>query len=281
MTSTALWGGAALAAVTLTAATANAGIPPTVLTVTAQNSNGISSFEVVVGGIESLNSAKVDPLGNLTWDIDQWLEDQNLSSWEMVDPNTGMVIAEINGLSVEYIADPVVTTNFSVQAIGADTRFTITSGPLTFPTLTNPSARATGSITATDFFIDGVIGSAGVSITGEHASGHILSNVYNGGFGSGTLYDEFFLGSDFGVAPGGSQTLTDATPIGGTTFTTISGNVDDISVGFDFTLSAWDLASGNATFEVIPAPGAALVLAAGGLAFRRRLATEDLPPRSW
>jgi hypothetical protein len=50
----------------------------------------------------------------------------------------------------------------------------------------------------------------------------------------------------------------------------IAGAVNNISTQIEFTLTAWDMASGTSSFEVIPEPATGLLLVIGLLALRRR-----------
>jgi hypothetical protein len=264
-----LKGGVLVAACAFCAAPALAGIPSTVITIGAESSLGLGAWSLDLA--DPIWGAAIDSEGNFNFELSDWLAAQGMDAIEITDQGTGEVLAELQTLSVTYIADPVVSTNFSVQAIGADTRFTISSGPLTFPTIDAADAigRASASMTVTDFFIPGSIGASGVNIVGEQAGGAIVSATYNGAIGTGSVFGEMLAPGLFQPVSGGSDVRAEDIP-GGGSFLPIGEDVSDISIGFDFTLSAWDLASGNATFEVIPTPGAAILLGGGLLAARRR-----------
>jgi len=268
MTKRTLQGGVLLAAFAFTASPALAGLPTNAITISATNENGWGSFTVDLSN--PAFQGGLDGLGNYDWNLENWLAANGLDKIEIKD-SEGDVIAELTSLAIQYIADPVISTNFAVQAIGADTRFTISSGPLSFPTISAADAigRASASMTVTDFFIPGGIGASGVTLVGEQAGGGIVSATYNGAIGVGPVFAEMLTPGMFAPAPGGSDAQAVDVP-GGGAFTSIGAAVSDISVGFDFTLSAWDLASGNATFEVIPTPGAVILLGGGLVAARRR-----------
>ena len=197
---------------------------------------------------------------------DPWL-------WEMttpaaiIDSQNGQVLAMVKWVRLEIQADPVVNLNFSVQAGGADTDFTISSALLSFAGINMAEGRATAGITLTD---SDSLGN-GATITGLQPGGKIYTAHYNGFVPGGSTFAN--LVSGFSVGSFSSQTQSEALPPGVGTFIPIAGTVSDMSSQFKFRLTAEDQASGTSTFivrEAVPAPGGAAVLALAGLSVVRR-----------
>jgi hypothetical protein len=122
--------------------------------------------------------------------------------------------------------------------------------------------RMTGSVTATLTDMNG----NGASIKSSAAT-----PVYTAFIGESvvkTLWDapyEFKVTTPFGGATTPTTTFDDLVPVGAT---------GDYRVQIDFTLSAGDVASVVGTFDIVPAPGAGVILltAGGFLGARRRRA---------
>jgi hypothetical protein len=188
-----------------------------------------------------------------------------LESWD------GTVLATLNpaggpGSSVEYVEDPIVNLNFSVAAGAATTTFMIGSGLLTFPQINGASGRASAAFSATD------VNGSGVTLAG--VAGNSGANGYaaaiNGLAGpvpaGANQFAEFIPGVTAG--PFGSAVNSDNVPPVG--YLPIGAPVDSISSFISFQLSAFDLASGTSTFEVIPEPASVLLLVIGAGLLRRR-----------
>jgi hypothetical protein len=236
----------AVAALTLAglAASANAGITGSIITIEAKSSLGVASFEFITNS-DFQNGVLVDGLSD---SIELTTED-------------GTVIANITNLNVMFIADPVVNMNFSVFAGAVDTVFTITSGLLTFSPLNNPDARASGGVTVTDS------NGNGAWATGGFDDAKFFRSFYNGANpGEGTQYSSLINGVT--VPDGfGSDDSSEESAAG---FTTIPGAVTSMTTQFSFTASAFDQVSGTSTFVVVPSPAAIALASIGGLAMIRR-----------
>lgn len=202
------------------------------------------------------------PDGNWEWASNDPVP---LQAWD------GTVVATLNpeggpGSSVEYVEDPIVNLNFSVAAGSSATTFMIGSALLTFPTINPAVGRASAAFSVTD--VDG----SGVTLTG--LAGNSGSNGYVGAV-NGTAgpvppganqFAEFIPGVAAG--PFGSNTGNDNFPAIG--YSPIGVPVSSMSSFISFRLTAFDLASGTSTFEVIPEPASLLLLVVGVGLIRRR-----------
>lgn len=174
----------------------------------------------------------------------------------------GTVLGRLNNLSAVLGADPFVTLNFGVQAVGA-ANFLFDTGEFAFATIDPAMAFATAATTLTT---DG----NGGTFTGNFAGGKAYQATYNGG----TLFaglDGTFAGPAFD-----STTETERNPAAG--FSNIVGPVSTIRGQWNFSLSDGDGASGTSRFQVEPVPDASTLALAftgvapllAGFALRRR-----------
>ena len=231
------------------AAAAQAGITDPGLLITATNANGTGSYTVF--------------LSNGTWSSDhstwEWTSDTN--GYDIYDTVNFTKLAHVSLMHCKMQADPSVIVNFNVTSTSVATTFSVTTGVLSFGAMTNPSARASAGMTITDNDSDGA------TDTGLHAGGKNYRANYNGTIPLGTSYAN--LVGSFTAPVDDSNSASEASPLVG--YNTIVGSVSSMQAEFDFTLSANDSASGTSFYEIIPAPGATLVLAgAGMMALRRR-----------
>lgn len=175
--------------------------------------------------------------------------------------------ATLNGFRVGFREDPAVVANFNVAAGVFNTTFTITSTLLTFPAITNGVAIASAAISVTDSATFGDVGS--IALTGLHSGGNAFTTTFNNLSSPFTFANIVPGGALSGLAPGSTHTFVGQSasfPL----YDPVAGTVDDMQSQFRFTLSRFDRAAGTSTFEIIPAPGAAALLALGGLAVSRR-----------
>lgn len=232
---------AAGAVIVAGAAAAWADIGDPAVTFEASNSMGSGSFTVL--------------LDDGAWNGDSW-------SWVLINPieiknDQGQVLLTLNQGSAYMENDPVVSLGFAATAGAADTHFIITSSTVSFPTINNAQGRTSAAVTLTESNGDTA------TLTGFKPGGTLFDARYNGlntfanlltgpyskgAFGSTSDSDEFPGGGAFGLV----------------------GNVSDISIQWDFELSAHDQASGTSVFVVVPAPGALGLIGIGGLALVRR-----------
>lgn len=233
---------AGIGALLLTAA-ATAGIEGRAITIIAHNAAdgaGMVTIREADGSWDSEHQ-------NWTWNSTDPLEIRNSS---------GQVIGSLENCRFGFVADPVVTLFFDVQAGNALTSFTIASGVLSFPTITNGQAKATSAVTVTDN------NGNGATMTGLQSGGNMYRAAYNGQ--PGTTFATL-NGGPIGVGAWDSVANNEA--LG---FQLVPGAVSSMWAEYSFKLSANDTASATSTFTLIPTPGA---LALGGLALamlRRR-----------
>jgi hypothetical protein len=170
--------------------------------------------------------------------------------------------AQIHGASLDLHADPLVSANFNVAASFSNTTFTINSAIVNHPSEPSNVGRASAFIGVTDSALAGDIGS--VSLTGLQPGAKAYQAVFNGS----TVFTNL-LSSFSGGAGSSAQTETTAGFLD-PAYLPLGGVATSIQSQFKFSLSRFDRASGTSTFEVIPAPGAASLLALGGLVAARR-----------
>lgn len=224
------------------AATALADISDPVVVFEATGSLGSGSFSV------SLEDGQ--------WSGDSW-------SWMLVDPidiynDSGELIATIAEGSAFVQEDPVVSIGFAVIAGDFDTLFTISSGTVSFPTIVGATGRTSAGYTLTESNGDTA------TLTGMQTGGALFSAFYNGTTTFADLLHGPFVESD----AFGTQAGTDEFPAGGAF--ALVGDVSDISIQWDFMLTAGDQASGTGVFVVVPSPAGLSLLALGGYGLVRR-----------
>jgi hypothetical protein len=181
-----------------------------------------------------------------------------VADWALAGPVDLLVgdvkVAKITDLSVQTNSEPFVNLRFAVEAGAADTTFDITSTVVSFAPLANPQAYASGGVALS---ADG----DGATVTGLFG-GRSYQARYNGS----TVYANLVPG--FAIPADQTVVNADRTPAGG--YGTITGSVSSIESEFNFTLSAFDQASGTSRFEVVPEPATISVLCLGGLALLAR-----------
>lgn len=156
--------------------------------------------------------------------------------------------------------DPVVQANFNIQAGPSSGVFTVSSALVSFSSFSGATGSASASVTVTD------LNSDGASLAPNGPS--MYTSYYNGIPGVGTPFAGL-LGSTVNAAPFSTNGASQDYNGGG--FWPIAGSISNISSQWTFGLSAFDVAGGTSTFEVIPAPASLALLGLGGLtAVRRR-----------
>jgi hypothetical protein len=215
--------------------------------ITAQNDQGdAASIRVAL------------PFGTSPW---VW---ESTEEMEMRSPVTGHLIAILNPQGrhsrAEYVDDPVVGMNFSVQAGPSPTTFNITSALLSFTPM-DGEARITAGFSVTDADGDGA------TLTGlgnpSGTQGAYLAQ-YNGFAGtiSGTTFAEEIHSIQTSAAFTTAVSSIDLPPVG---FTTIPIVVSDMSVMISFELTPNDLAAGTSSFVIQPPPLSTEMASWGGI----------------
>jgi hypothetical protein len=195
-------------------------------------------------------------------------------SWSLSSPldiysstNPELLLGTVDSLTLSGDSDPFVLLGFAFTAGPGPTAFSLSTGVPILP-ITNGLAFASAAITATE----GGVLLDGASVTGAFPGTKAYEASYN--LGGGVFAD---LVSPVVVPPGGgSNTLSERFPVPIGSRTVIPGSVFEIRSTFNFTLSAFDQASGTSRFDIIVPEPSSVVLAAGALAavavygFRRR-----------
>lgn len=212
-----------------------------VLTFGASSNAGSGSFTVV--------------LDDGAWDGSSWF-------WASLEPveirsGSGDLLLTLTQGSAFIDGDPVIGLGFAVVAGSSDTTFSITSSTVSFPTIFGAEGRASAGLTLTESNGDTA------TLTGLLGGGSVFQADTDLGTFANLLVGPFVEGDAFGTT-----SATDEYPNGGA-FVTI-GDVSEISVQWNFELSARDQASGTSVFVVVPAPASLSLIALGGLALGRR-----------
>lgn len=174
--------------------------------------------------------------------------------------------AVFNDMQIGIRQDPAVVANFNVAAGIFNTTFTVTSSLVSFPTIVNGQAIASAAISVTDSATFGDVGS--VSLTGLQPGANAFSAIFNNG-GSPFTFADLIPGGVFAPGAGGTHVYVGQSA-SFPAYDAVPGSVTTIQSQFAFSLSRFDRAAGTSTFEIIPAPGAAALLALGGLSLSRR-----------
>jgi hypothetical protein len=192
------------------------------------------------------------------------VDGQHEYHWSLPAP-MALGSATLNGLSFDLFSDPVVGSNFNVSSGVTNTTFTINSAIVSFADIAD-LGRASAFIGVTDSATFGTPGQ--VVMTGLQPGGNAFQARYNAG---NTPFSNLVGSTTFNDPshPGFSDSLVGFSDPGNN-FTPLGGFANSINSQFKFSLTSFDRASGTSTFEVIPAPGAAALLALGGLATARR-----------
>ena len=222
----------------------------------ADLSTDVFTLNATVGGeqgsyIASVDDGYFDDEGNFYWTLEAAVE---------IYSDNGLMLATLSQASLIVIADPIISMNFNVQASNQNTIFSVTSGLLSFPEISNPIGRASAGVTVTDLNGDGA--------TLAPDGGSMYASRYNGDYPNGTPFADllnnpvmasaFDTGSDDAEYPGGGN------------FVSIGEPIQSMSAAWTFTLSAFDVASGTSTFVVLPTPAGLGLLGVAGLAVLRR-----------
>lgn len=214
-----------------------------IFTITAQCDYGRASWKVI-GDVDLKG-------GRYHWELENPIE--------LIDPYNNRVIGTLLEASTTLIGDPQISLGFLVQAGDVKTDFEISSALLSFPTINPAEGRASSQVTLTDLDGDGAAFSGGHS-----GKGYIAQ--YNGYVPNGSTFTKLI--GNFVAPPGGSNGISENDPLDGS-FRAISGDVNNMSTQFRFSLSAFDTASGTSNFEIVPEPASIALLGLVGLALRR------------
>lgn len=192
-----------------------------------------------------------DGADSVAWSLDQQLNFEGIGS---LDAASIVVNSGNRGGGAQS-----VVADFSVFSTAQNSAFQINSAVVSFSLI--PSSTATAFASAAVTLVDGLGDGAKLN---PGANGGYTAMLNNGS----VIFDELFpSGTPLDVAPGvGTDNFSQDTG----SFLPTGIDVTSISASWDFTLSAFDSATGTSTFTIVPAPASAALLGLGGLAAARR-----------
>lgn len=227
--------------------------------IVATNDTGTSTFTVD----PNTDGLAIPGQGMYLWSFAQFvpggiIELRDDVTNDLVAVLTNGVVAIQDGSTGE---NPVIGMAFAVISGSTDTTFRIESGLVDVPDFDQPIARTSAGLTLTDADGDG-----SASLTGDLASGLAFEAVASGSL-FGALHSGLAVNST-----NGSAAIDLDFPNGDGIFGPIGAPLTTMNTAFEFTVSAFDTASGTSTFGAIniPAPGAAFLLTLGGIVASRR-----------
>ncbi len=227
-----------------------------------------AALDDVVLSIEATTTRALDgSYGCITiTEEDGWWEGSTFY-WETSVPlEIGDTGARFGPASLTAYVDPLsgrsfasIALGFSVAAGSADTDFQISSALLSFDEISPAFARASAAFTVTDF------SGTGATLSGTGLDGMAYRTWYDGFLDTGTAFTGLISSV---YAEGGSFAVDEDYP-GFGAYLPI-GSAYDMSSEISFNLTAFGLASGSATYDIIPEPGTVLLLVVGLGLLRRR-----------
>ncbi|MEN6520603.1 MAG: PEP-CTERM sorting domain-containing protein [Armatimonadota bacterium] len=162
------------------------------------------------------------------------------NGYDVLSTDGNTVLGTIYSLNFEGEEDPQVIVNFSCKAGSADTTFSFKNTTDVVPTITNPIARASASLTLTD---------NSVPTNGSYATGAFDGSCYQARYNNGTVFTNLVDG--FSIT-GGSLTSSNNDPVDGVSYRQVSGTVTQMEAEYRFTLKKYDSASGTSNFVMLP-----------------------------
>lgn len=253
---------AAMICSVLFAGTANAGI--------ISPSNPTDTIVSVTASSGSLSGSINIPLSQAFQLPNGWVwfsTGQNI----ILDSVTNEPIGSLDSASLFLLDERRVALSFNVTAGNAKTVFSLSSALLAFSPLINPIAQASAGITVTD-------GNAnGGSLIPLGPNGTYYSAMYGDGVNPMSTFANlidtsmFLNGGGGNVGINGSDSASENYPLNQQTYIQLAGVVTEMRAQYDFSLSAFDQASGTSVFTlIIPGPGSSVLIAIGGLTLLRR-----------
>jgi MYXO-CTERM domain-containing protein len=223
-------------------ATASADVGPVFLRITATNTLGTGTLEI------------------MTADVDY---DATDDSWFWfggavdIEDGDGETIGRWTGGYLAIGQDPFVALGWAVQAGGIPTDFLIQTALLSFPTINSPTGSATSALTVSDSF-----GDDGATMTGLGPNGDIYYTAYNGYVPGGTQFFSSQPSLATGIHGNSNDTQQVDTNADGTAdFIPLGGSAFDMSAQVNFRLTAGDSASGTNSYTILPEPASLIGLA--------------------
>ena len=158
----------------------------------------------------------------------------------------------------------MVVANFNVASGIVNTTFTVQSSQLSFPAITNGAAKASAEILVTDSLNFGDRGQ--ISLTGLESGANSFATRFNS---NSLSFVNLIPGNSYSGAAGITHNYTGMNA-SFPAYDSVPSVVTNMQSEFSFTLSKFDHAGGTSFFEIIPAPGTAVLLGLGGLTVSRR-----------
>jgi hypothetical protein len=247
-------------AVAMVAGSANASVSDPALTIFADNGSATDVFTIPLALL-----APGGPVGSLTYTL----------PGSVTLPNTGTIIQNLNLVYVPENAVPAqenrIGLNYTLWTGSEATTFTVSSGEFTLPGLPAQFGRGSAGVSITNGTFDGTA-DADVVFTGLQGGGLGFLTQFDGGFGAGPAYTP--AGSLFNVfGPASFSSPNSDFGIDSLDYTFLGVPRTTMSSQWRFSLSPNDQVGVISSFfssSVIPAPGAAALLAFGGLVVARR-----------
>ena len=231
----------AIATIAFLPAVASAAVATSSVNVTVQSGDNIGNFFALL--------PPPDTSGGISY---QLTGPVNIFSVQ----NSELLLGTLNGLTVNGDIDPFVTLGFVMTAGAAPIAVSISTGFPIVP-IAGGLAFASAGVTATE----GGDALDGASVTGLFPGPKAYEASYN--LGTGVFAD--LVSPVVTVPEGGSNTLSERFPVPIGSRTVIPGLVSDIQATFNFTLTAFDQASGTSRFDIIVPEPSSIVLAMCGL----------------
>lgn len=244
-------------AVTGLAAAASASVSDPALILHAQSGANVDTFLVPLAAL-----APGAEVGSLQYTLPAPLFLPNTGTWVR---NINLSYVPENALPIQ---DNLISLGFTLWTGQATTNFTISTGLFTLAQ-NAVIARGSANVGITDgtqlVFPDGVVSYV-------PGNGGFLTQT-NGGFGPGPAY--LPLGTPFALLGPGNMSTGFGSISGGNNVpnTPLTGPAADMSAQWRFSLTGGDQIGVTSTFfssSIIPAPGAAAILALGGIVATRR-----------
>jgi MYXO-CTERM domain-containing protein len=195
--------------------------------------------------------------GDMTFSSGFWF--WSLPMPQVLTDQYGNDLAELTSANV-ILSDPMEFMTFSLQSLDPSENviLTLTSAQVTFPATNSPMATASPGITVSDS--GGAAGAAAAGVSG--------SKIFQALYHYGTTWGSKSFLSDLTI-PGGSASSSEEWP-GGGMYAPLPSGVDAMQMFYSFSLTPGDIASGTASFEIIPEPAAGLLAALLLALWRRR-----------
>lgn len=239
---------ASVAGVALLGSAASASITDPFIVVRATNASGTGTFQV------PLVDTTPGPNGSVSFSLAAPVD-------IMSGPNVIATITQLNSTVRPLFGSTpnTISLSFTFFAGSSDTHFTVDSTVFTFDPIIDEAGRCTAGVTVTDS------DSNGVSLTGGFGANNA---AYRARFNGANSFADLLPGTT-SAGSGQTNTANDRNPAVG--FQAFNQNVDDMSSGWDFTLTSGDQVGVTSGYFIVPAPGVVSLMGLAGLTMARRI----------